>query len=86
MIKLPNYFYYANFLAVETNEKDPTNQGFSTDGLIEGDIAGVEVDSGGNISHNYVNSAEALWTGGIVPYVISDVFSKTKNHNQNHRK
>jgi len=61
---------------VETNEKDPINLGFSTDGLFEGDIAGVEVDSDGNESHNYVNSAEALWPNGIVPYVISDIFSK----------
>ena len=66
------------FVAVETDEKDPINRGFSTDGLFQGDISGVEVDSDGNQSHNYVNSAEALWPNGIVPYVISDIFSKQK--------
>lgn len=52
------------------------NEGLGLTDLIEGDIAGLEEDSGdGEKFHNAVNSEDKLWKGGIVPYTISDAFS-----------
>lgn len=55
------------------------NEGLGLTDLIEGDIAGLEEDSGdGNKFYNAVNSEEKLWRGGVVPYTISDAFSMHK--------
>ncbi len=68
---------YCN-LEIETNADDPTNQGVSTEGLTEGDIAGFELESSDDkvVHHNAVNLTESLWIGGIVPYTTSGQFSK----------
>jgi len=72
-----NIIIYCN-VEIEINADDPTNQGVLTEGLTEGDIAGLELGSsdGKVVHHNAINLTESLWIGGIVPYTISGQFSK----------
>jgi len=69
---------YKNYTAFETNESEnPTNQGVQTENLAEGDILNpYEEVFEGEQAHNAVSQEELLWKGGIVPYTISDSFSK----------
>lgn len=54
-------------------------QALESAGLLEGDINGrdSEANTTGSQAGNAVSDAERLWPEGIVPYTITDDFSKT---------